>query len=254
MHLGGMELKPGEIVIESKGSEDNHRVSTEIHWRAMSLTPDDLAAAGRALVGCDLKPPDATQVIRPPPHLMSRLLMLHQAAGELAATVPDVLAHPEVARALEQELARTMVACLSDGVVVETGTLRDLRIPVMRRFERVLEANPGRPLYVTDLCGAIGVADRTLRLRCMEELGMTPHRYLWLRRMHLARWALALANSATATVAAIANDHGFGELGRFAVAYRKLFGESPSATLRRQPDHLPIDDTARPMARFPVLP
>ena len=51
--------------------------------------------------------------------------------------------------------------------------------------------------------------------------------------MNLARKALTAADPATATVTAIANDQGFGELGRFAVNYRRLFGEPPSATLRR---------------------
>jgi AraC-like DNA-binding protein len=62
---------------------------------------------------------------------------------------------------------------------------------------------------------------------------MNPHRYLWLRRMHQARRALTVAGAETKTVTEIATEHGFWELGRFAVAYRELFGETPSATLRQ---------------------
>jgi transcriptional regulator GlxA family with amidase domain len=62
---------------------------------------------------------------------------------------------------------------------------------------------------------------------------MRPHRYLWLRRMNLVRRARVHAEPTSKTVTEIANDCGFAELGRFAVSHRKLFGESPSVTLRR---------------------
>jgi AraC-like DNA-binding protein len=85
---------------------------------------------------------------------------------------------------------------------------------------------------MAEVCAAIGASGRTLRQHCQEQLGMTPHQYLWLRRMNFARRALAAADPATATVTGIALDNGFWELGRFAVQYRRLFGESPSVTLR----------------------
>jgi hypothetical protein len=54
--------------------------------------------------------------------------------------------------------------------------------------------------------------------------------------MDQTRRALILADPRTMTVTEIAANHGFWELGRFAVTYQQLFGEAPSVTLRRPPD------------------
>jgi AraC-like DNA-binding protein len=232
----GVAVTPGEIVAYSSGSEHHYRTSAAYQCGGMSLSPEDLAEFGETLVGRELNTPATSRVLRPPANLMSRLLSLHKAAGDLAATAPDILAHPEVGKALEQQLVRAMIACLVDPETEERHRSTPLRLAAMQRFEQMLEEQQDRPLYVTDICAGIGVSDRTLRLHCQEHLGMSPHRYLWLRRMNLTRRVLTLADAATKTVTEIANDHGFGELGRFAVAYRKLFGEPPSATLRRAPD------------------
>ena len=230
----GMELSPGTLVFSAPGAAHHRRFSAGCRWGSVALKPDDLAAAGRALVGRDLPALTDTRLIRPPPHLMSRLMHLHSAAGELATTVPDILAHPEVARAIEQELVHVTVQCLADGLTVRTdGSPRGL--PVMRLFEQFLEANPDSALHLPEVCAAIGVSDRTLRNHCQDHLGLSPRKYLWLRRMHLARKALVSAESSATTVTAVATDYGFWELGRFATQYRGLFGESPSGTLHRPP-------------------
>jgi AraC-like DNA-binding protein len=103
-------------------------------------------------------------------------------------------------------------------------------------LEEFLEANPDRPLYLTEICAALGTPERTLRVACEEHLRMGPIRYLTLRRMHMVRRALMREDPSTATVTRLATDYGFWELGRFAVAYGQLFGETPSATLRRPSD------------------
>jgi AraC-like DNA-binding protein len=103
----------------------------------------------------------------------------------------------------------------------------------MGRFEDFLTANHHHPAYLAEICAATGVSERTLRVCCQENLGVSPVRYLWLRRMHLARRALIRADPEAVTVTEVASDYGFGELGRFSVQYRALFGESPSASLHR---------------------
>jgi AraC-like DNA-binding protein len=231
----GKELAPDEIVFYPLGSDHHYRTSTSYHCGGMSLTPGDLAGFGEMLAERQLKSPANIRILRPPAPLLSRLLALHKAAGDLAATAPDILASPEVARSVEQALIRAMVACLTDPDTKDRHHSIRLRLAVMQRFEQMLEAHSDEPLHVTDLCAGIGVSERTLRLHCQEHLGMSPHRYLWLRRMNLVHRALTRAEATAKTVTAVANDYGFAELGRFAVSYRRLFGESPSATLRRLP-------------------
>jgi transcriptional regulator GlxA family with amidase domain len=54
-----------------------------------------------------------------------------------------------------------------------------------------------------------------------------------LRRSNEARAALRRADPSTVSVAQVARNHQFLELGRFAVTYRATFGEPPSKTLQR---------------------
>lgn len=89
---------------------------------------------------------------------------------------------------------------------------------------------------MTELCAAVGATYWTLRDCCVEYLGMSPKRYLWMRRMNLARRALQGADAENTTVTEVATNYGFWELGRFSVAYRSQFGESPSAALHRPSD------------------
>jgi len=51
--------------------------------------------------------------------------------------------------------------------------------------------------------------------------------------MNQVRKVLSSASSLNVTITQVATDFGFVELGRFAVEYRAIFGECPSATLRR---------------------
>jgi AraC-like DNA-binding protein len=235
MQHRGMDVAAGDIIVNN--ADLVHR-RTEAHcdWGSMSLTPGDLNAACQAITGQEFSGPSDKLVIRPRYPLMSRLMKLHEVVGQLAKTTPAVLELPEVARALEQELIHLMVRCLTEGVpsgMTAGGRRHDA---IVARFEEFLEANPDQPLYLTEICGAIAVSERTLRVACEEHLGLGPIRYLSLRRMHLVRRALLRADPSTATVTRLATDHGFWELGRFAVTYRALFGETPSESLRRPLD------------------
>jgi AraC-like DNA-binding protein len=129
-----------------------------------------------------------------------------------------------------------MVTCLTGHPQIEKRNCSRQHSRIIARFEDFLAARRYEPVYVSEICNSISVSERTLRSCCHEHLGMGPVRYLWLRRMHLARRALLRADPQAATVTGVATEHGFWELGRFSVEYRALFGESPSASLHRPPD------------------
>jgi AraC-like DNA-binding protein len=228
-------MTPADIAFET-GDSSHARTNGGSDAGSMSLTWQDLAAASKALTGCELTIPLVAHLVRPKPELMSRLLTLHKTAGELAKTASGILAHTEVARSLEQALVRAMIMCLADGVPALPAATGRRHSVVIARLEEFLAANWDRAIYLAELCAATGASERTLRLCCQEHLGMGPIRYLQLRRLHLARRALMRARSGATTVTEIATEFGFWELGRFSVEYRALFGETPSVTLYRAPD------------------
>ena len=170
-------------------SEAHNRFVSATRWGTVALPHEDVAAAGRTLIGHELVAPPQTHLIKPSPPLLSKLLNLHKALSHLAQAAPEVLAGAEVARALEEALTRVMIQCLSEGQGIEVGSAHWRHAAIMRRLENFLEANRDRTLHLTDLCAAAAASDRTLRILCHEHLGMSPTRYLWLRRMHLAHRA-----------------------------------------------------------------
>jgi AraC-like DNA-binding protein len=230
----GVEMEPTNITRLSDGHEAHLLSSGQARFGSMSLPMADMASVGTTMAGCDLTPPRDTLTLTPPPSAMAKLLRLHAAAGHLAEEAPEIVANPDAARGLEQALIEAMIGCLVEGETREDSLAQRHHELIMRRFRRVVEEHPEEPLYIPEICKAIRVSQRTLSACCQEHLGVAPKRYLLLRRMHLARRALREAAPDAATVTDITTRYGFWQLGRFAVEYQSLFGESPSATLRRQ--------------------
>jgi AraC-like DNA-binding protein len=248
----GTAVSPGDIIITDTDLM-YRRTEANCDWGSMSLPKDDLDASYETLTGREYAGSSRKHLVRPAPDLMLRLLRIHEMVGQLARITPDVLSLAEVARALEAELILVMIRCLNEGASSRLTTGGRRHDMIIVRFEEFLEMHPDRPLYLTEICAAIGVAERTLRAACEEHLGMGPIRFLSLRRLHLVHRALRQADASMTTVTRVATDHGFWELGRFSVAYRGMFGESPSETLRRPSDDGPLHLNSPSSLGIPVL-
>ena len=131
---GNTAVNFGDIIYSSGVSENYNRTPKDVRW--VSLSPEVAAissATSNSLVGCDLSEAGTHRVIKPSGQSVRRLLALHQAVCELATTAPEAMMHPEVTRATEESLFRALVACLRAA--------RSTSAAIMRRLERVLEAN-----------------------------------------------------------------------------------------------------------------
>jgi AraC-like DNA-binding protein len=97
---------------------------------------------------------------------------------------------------------------------------------------RLVAAEQFADRTILDLAAELGISLRALELGFRRELGTTPHEYLRTSRLGRVHEELARADAEHTTVSAIANKWGFAHHGRFARAYRELFGELPAQTLR----------------------
>ena len=233
MVWGGVELQTRDVVFHSQGERFHQWTTGPCSWGLVGLAREHLESYCEVLFGKTLSVPAAARILRPAARDAARLRRLHAQVCRLAETRPKVLAHPEVARALEQGLIQALVTCLAAKARDDDGAARRHRTRTLARFEAELADHPNRALHMPEVCALIGVTERTLRSCCAEFLGISPSRYML--RLQAVRIALRDADPAMASVTEIAEGCGFTELGRFAGAYRKAFGESPSTTLRRAP-------------------
>ena len=106
------------------------------------------------------------------------------------------------------------------------------RSDLVRRALAAFDRRHGEPVAIRDLCRAAGVCERTLRNAFHAVHGVSPKQYLMQRGLDAAHAALQHTRAERGAVTHVATDYGFFELGRFAAAYRRRFGERPSDTLR----------------------
>ena len=221
------------------GMQSHHRTFGANDFAALTLDVDDLTRAAIELTGSDLRV-TAGKILRPPEHIFAWLLAVIDTATRVTQTTPGIFSVPQAADALEHALLRPMIMCLVDAEARKEDIPHGRRAAMAKKFEEAVEANFDRTLLMPDLCRIVGMSGRTLRTLCHEQLGVSPQRFLALRRLHLARSALLRADYHSSTVTEIATSHGVWELGRFAVAYKAQFGESPSETLHRRPENFQV--------------
>ena len=112
---------------------------------------------------------------------------------------------------------------------------------IVRSVEDFVAAYPDEPLTTADLCRMAHASARTIEYAFRYCYDMSPAAYLKVSRLNAARRALRAPDNANRLVRDIANQMGFWHMGHFGRAYKRMFSEAPSETMRRTRQAAAVD-------------
>lgn len=177
----GMRVQRGALMLHSPGDRFHHRTTAAARWGMMLMASGQLTSFGAALLGGDVPLPARSSIRRLPREIAGDFLRLYAQAFRLVEDRPDIFAHREVARALEQDLVRALVNGLQ-AAGGRAGSANPRQAEMMVRFEDALVLAHRRPASIAELCRMVGVSPQTLRRNGAAILGCSPIRYLRLKR------------------------------------------------------------------------
>jgi AraC-like DNA-binding protein len=129
----------------------------------------------------------------------------------------------------EGRLLSALAAAMPGPAASKTARVSVKRLDYLEDW---IDAHVGEVITLGRLCGVVQVSERSLQLAFQARRGMSPMRFVSERRLAAAHRRLSSAGVGE-DVTAVATSLGFIHLGRFSIAYRSAFGESPSRTLLR---------------------
>ncbi len=222
--LNGFVPEPEDLVLVRPGAELLSHVRPGQGWAVVVLDSEAfaplLAAGWPTGAGSALR----RGAMRAAPGLRSAAMDI----ADLAASDPGRLGNPAVASAIVEAIATSLGAALGNPPE-RPGRAGRRCLRIVAAATEYLDAILGRPVYSDEVAEALGVSPRSLNEAFGAVLGMSLHRYLQTRRLNLAHRRLRAGEDGL--VKTVALDLGFWHLGRFAISYRALFGETPAETL-----------------------
>lgn len=176
------------------------------------------------------------RVVRPGQELVGRFQQI--VSGFMAASAADPTVSTEAASvtSVREQLCR--IADRMFGNLPSVSEFDEKRSIDRRQLVRTaldyIEQWPQMSPSVGELARRLDVSERTLRSAFLEQIGVSPYRYLVARRINEARRLLLASDPDEITVRQAAAKVGFWDLGRFAKKHQRLFGELPSEILKRK--------------------
>ncbi|RLB42177.1 MAG: hypothetical protein DRH23_17335 [Deltaproteobacteria bacterium] len=232
----GQQMTASEVIIQPSASEGEFITAPFWDGAVLTIPESDLAQAMT-----DFGDVDPLAMLRRP-HLV-------RLSAEASARVRKAcIAYLRAARSHEAgtDAATRISEMATSTVELITRELVSARIPyeskpathrqrhLVREVAQHCADRERDPIRIADLCREVGVSERTVRYAFQHVTGLSPLTFLKRERLNRVRDALRDRSPTGTLIKRIALSQGFQHLGQFSQDYRRLFGETPTETLRRR--------------------
>jgi AraC family ethanolamine operon transcriptional activator len=237
--VNGQPVGPGRMVAFEPGSEVLFVAEGGWESFAILLPPAEIREHLLARkLEAEICVPQGAQLLQVDPVQANALFSWGKRLVDMAVRQPGLFENAGRERiSARHELLERLLATLRVAAERGHGQInrpRAERSRIVRVAEDFALAHIDDHVYLTDLCKAADVSERTLEYAFKAVMGMTPMTYLIRLRLHRVRQRLLAAPRDSTTVTAEALNCGFWHLGEFSRAYKNCFGEFPSETLRHR--------------------
>lgn len=227
------DFGPGDLFVLAP--PDRHYGGTVDHAR-YTVTMVDAALLGELAQAADRDAVVRLRDHRPVDDAAAR--RLRAAIDHLDHAVlsdPVAAASPLLLGAAARYVAAQVLAAFPSTAVLHAGTTdsRDAHPAALRRAVAFIEDNADRDITPAQVASWAHVSVRSLQVAFRRHLDTTPMAFLREVRMARVRRELVEGDGCVG-VAEIATRWGFLHQGHFGQAYRRAYGETPGATLRRE--------------------
>ena len=235
--LDGMNLDAYALIASASGAHVEVIIDAGYEAIAWLVAPQILDEHLKLRGKTDFAVPEVPEIWHPVKDVARAHFELGVRIAEAAENAPQIFNDNHLAREgvlveFMDSLDAVIESCSPDDEV-DTDKKGRSYSEIVKKCEDFTSGLGGRRPYVSELCAAARVSERTLQYAFRDIMGMSPLTYLHRLRLHWARDELRVAKRGSTTVTDVALNWGFWHFGEFSRAYKNCFGEPPSSTLRR---------------------
>src|SRR5271165_2087192 len=234
MFVGGYRIAQQDCIVLSSNAE----VEVVTHRQSDAVS---VAVSERSWGEDARRLPNRGLLLRPGIHLvscsarsMTGLQNRINAAQQACDRMADAAANPSLRQAIADSLIEQLKRVASDPPFMYSQRReRNRRHTGVELARHYIREHLTDPIRLSDLCSHTHLRPRSLEYGFHEILRVSPMCYVKVLRLNAVHRQLISNTRVRRSISEIALDAGFRHLSQFAVDYKRLFLESPSAMRRR---------------------